>query len=190
VLKIPDTTRVHFISDTHFNHARILEYTKRPYKTLEEMNEVLIKLWQERVAPEDIVIHCGDFAMGKKELAEPILKRLPGRKWLARGNHDKLIKTMNLEHYFEVIGDIIEVQRGENVFVCCHFPIEVWNNAGRGWAHMHGHSHGTSEAMPGRVDVGVDAFCAPSGAPRSWEEVGAHLAAGGAYEPRDHHGAR
>jgi len=187
MLKIAQDQRVWFISDTHFNHLRILEYTKRPYVTLEEMNCKLIAAWQETVGPEDWIFHLGDFAMGKSELAEPILKQLPGRKVLVLGNHDKLIKKMQLEHYFEICTDYLEIQVGKQAAVLCHFPIECWNNAAKGWWHLHGHSHGNSRQIGGRLDVGVDAFCAPFGAPCSWGDVGKVMTKH-PFKPQDHHG--
>ena len=49
-------------ADCHFGHANIIKYCKRPFKDLEEMNAILIKNWNERVSPGDIVIVLGDFA--------------------------------------------------------------------------------------------------------------------------------
>lgn len=178
---------LYVISDTHFNHVKILEYTKRPYKTLEEMNEALIAHWQSIVSPDDYIIHCGDFFMGKSELAPPIFARLPGRKIFVRGNHDKLMRKMGLEQQCEIVGDILELQIGKQAVVLSHFPIESWNNAGKGWWHLHGHSHGNSRQIGGRLDVGVDAFCAPFGAPCSWGDVGKVMTKH-PFQPQDHHG--
>lgn len=41
--------KVWFTSDTHFNSERTLELSKRPFKTVEEMNNVLIKNWNSVV---------------------------------------------------------------------------------------------------------------------------------------------
>mgnify|MGYP001356904307 CR=1 FL=1 len=85
--------------DFHFNHWNIVKYTNRPFKTIEHMNETLIKNYNERVKPEDHCIICGDFifknsAGGKpgEGLPEPWTKfwdRLNGIKTLVRGNHDR-----------------------------------------------------------------------------------------------------
>ena len=76
------------ISDTHFNHANIIRYCDRPFNSVEQMNEELIKRWNNTVAKDDIVYHLGDFAFGNKEQLASILMRLNGRIRLIMGNHD------------------------------------------------------------------------------------------------------
>ena len=76
------------VSDTHFNHANIIKYCSRPFESIEQMNEELIKRWNNTVAKDDIVYHLGDFAFGSKEQLKEILGRLNGRVRLVMGNHD------------------------------------------------------------------------------------------------------
>ena len=52
-----DFDQVDFItSDTHFSHARIIELAGRPFTSVEEMDDELIRRWNETVAPDDIVL--------------------------------------------------------------------------------------------------------------------------------------
>ena len=71
-------------ADTHLNHANITTYCDRP----KNFTELIIKRWNERVRPEDTVIHLGDFAIGPRQLIEPQIRLLNGNKILVRGNHD------------------------------------------------------------------------------------------------------
>jgi len=84
---IEEAQHVNFylISDTHFNHQKLETYCMRP----ENFTDLIVKRWSETVKPEDVVIHLGDVAIGRKPLAVEILRSLPGRKWLIRGNHDR-----------------------------------------------------------------------------------------------------
>lgn len=91
--------KVFFTSDTHFNHANILNYCSRPWSSVDEMNECLIQNWNTVVNPDDIVYHLGDFAMGDRNKIPSILSRLNGRIILVRGNHDH---KRSLEHFNEI----------------------------------------------------------------------------------------
>src|SRR5579859_2315933 len=73
------------ISDTHLNHAKIATYCDRP----ENFTELILKRWNERVRPEDTVIHLGDVAIGPRQLIAPQIRLLNGIKILVRGNHDQ-----------------------------------------------------------------------------------------------------
>ena len=75
-------------SDHHFHHEKIINYSKRPFKSVEEMDAVMEKNWNEEVKPDDLVIHVGDFSFGTQEDIEATVAQLHGRKWLVLGNHD------------------------------------------------------------------------------------------------------
>lgn len=81
--------KIWFTSDTHFNHANIIEYCQRPFKDVNHMNHAMVNNWNSVVSPEDRVYHVGDFAMGNKSHWERFCKALNGCKILIRGNHDK-----------------------------------------------------------------------------------------------------
>jgi hypothetical protein len=68
-----------FTADHHFNHKRIIEYSSRPFKDVDEMNEVLIRKWNEKIKPKDTVYHLGDFAFGNPGNKIMILNRLKRR---------------------------------------------------------------------------------------------------------------
>lgn len=153
-----------FTSDTHFGHANIIRYSKRPFKDVNEMNEALIANWNAKVKADDIVWHLGDFAFLPPAQIEAILVRLNGRKHLCFGNHDKALrKEKRLLHtYFEQHCDkaVLKVQYkgGEQRIVLNHFPELTWDQGHRGAWMLHGHCHGTVlHPWGGKIqDVGVD----------------------------------
>lgn len=81
-----------FISDTHFGNARTMKVCRRPFRSVDEMNEKLINSWNDVVRDEDEVYILGDFASDfyTKEDVFNILEQLKGRKHLIIGNHDEV----------------------------------------------------------------------------------------------------
>lgn len=160
-----------FTSDLHFGHANIIKHCRRPFATVEEMDEALIHHWQARVKPGDEVYVLGDLSFHRADRTNEILRRLPGQKFLIKGNHDhrkelkKLTRIAWWKHYHEVRID------GQLV-VLSHFPFETWNCAQHGSYHLHGHSHGTLPPKGKRMDVGVDPH---DFGPILWSEVDAEL---------------
>jgi calcineurin-like phosphoesterase family protein len=84
------------ISDTHFNHANILNFKDysgnkvRPFASVEEMNETMIERWNEVVKPGDKIYHLGDVFFGHIDWVVNNWHRLNGKKRLIVGNHDDI----------------------------------------------------------------------------------------------------
>ena len=53
--------KILFTGCTHYGHYNVIKYCNRPFKTLEEMNETLIKRANERASDNTIIYHLGDF---------------------------------------------------------------------------------------------------------------------------------
>ena len=69
---------IYLTSDLHFNHENILRYEpeSRPFTSIKEMNETLIRNWNNVVKVTDTLYVLGDFFMGQLQDIEPILSRL------------------------------------------------------------------------------------------------------------------
>lgn len=144
-----------FTSDLHFGHANIIRHCRRPFATVEEMDQHMIKEWQAVVRPGDQVYVLGDLSFHRAEATDAILRRLPGQKFLIKGNHDhrkELKKVTNLAWW----KDYYELRVDGHLVVLSHYPFETWRNAHHGSYHLHGHSHGTLPPKGRRMDVGVD----------------------------------
>lgn len=148
-----------------------LEELQADKKTaIEKHDEWLIDLWNKTVKKQDSIYILGDFCLGNRDRTEQILKRLNGKKYLIRGNHDKSCK--GLENYFEWVGDIKEVKFTNNQYKyidpnetfaleMSHFPMLSWNRRPHGTCHIQGHCHGSIDdyniiSQELRVDVGMD----------------------------------
>jgi calcineurin-like phosphoesterase family protein len=155
----------YFTSDTHFGHAKIIEYCKRPFASVEEMDEELIKRWNERVGPDDHVYHLGDFAFGTKAQITEYRKRLNGQITLVLGNHDRSQKAMR-ECGFEFPQKaLIMMWAGKDIahefdIVLRHVPIldeESWKHCTLFTRfHFCGHVHEKWKRKGDVINVGVD----------------------------------
>ena len=55
------TPKMFFTSDTHFSQDRAMKLSKRPFKTVSDMDWTMIDRWNAKVGPNDTVYHLGDF---------------------------------------------------------------------------------------------------------------------------------
>jgi calcineurin-like phosphoesterase family protein len=81
----------YFTSDWHFSHYNVINYCKRPFHSIGEMNTALISLWNDTIKQDDVVYFLGDFAMNKN-IVKDIGPKLNGRKIMIPGNHDGCFK--------------------------------------------------------------------------------------------------
>ena len=155
--------RIWLIADTHFRHRNILKYEPdaRPFSSIEEMDNALIQRWNERVMPEDIVLHLGDFAFAGSTFIKDTLPRLKGHKYLLMGNHDRgRTSEFWLDAGFERVFDrpILLDDR----FVLSHEPLaEIPPGKVNIYGHVHSSPH-FSTFEPHRLCVCVERWdCHP-----------------------------
>ena len=149
-------------SDTHFYHSNIIKYCNRSFNNVEEMNECIIKNWNNVVFPDDTVYHLGDFILNQKDKADEILNRLNGKIHLILGNHDNATQLSHL------IGDkLVEVtyekviKYNKCTIILNHFPLSTFAGQGKDFVvNLHGHVHSNKEnpfvEFTNQYDVGVD----------------------------------
>ncbi len=176
-----------FTSDQHYSHKNIIEYSKRPFADVKEMNEAMVQRWNEVVRPGDLVYSLGDFCLGDEEDAVKYAKRLIGQKYLVYGNHDKRLrknKDFNAQWIWQK--DYAKIEVGNQKIILCHFPFLTWDGSHKGNWNLHGHSHGSLPDDPNalRLDVGVDCW---DYYPVSFEELQKRMSKK-EYRPIDHHG--
>lgn len=148
---------IFFTSDLHFFHKNIIQYSNRPVKDVEEMNELLINRWNEKVGWADECYFLGDLTFAKNLAPmHDILSSLHGKKYWLRGNHDYSKVIKELGHHFEWVKDYYELKDGSRKIVMCHFPFHSWNGVHHASWHLHGHCHGTLPSLGKRLDVGID----------------------------------
>lgn len=177
------------ISDTHFNHEKIIEFCRHDFKTTDEMNWAIVKIWNATVAPTDRVFHLGDFAFKtgqKKEETRNLFNQLNGEKHLIIGNHDNIKQIGDFgwasikKEDFIVINDV--------KFRMAHFPYP-WGRTAKDLAErpeckiepvvnpetgdiyplLNGHVHEKWMLAKHCLNVGWDIFHKPISVDKVWE---------------------
>lgn len=158
-----DTTNIWFTSDHHFGHKNIIEFSKRPFASVEEMNVEMVKRWNEKIAPDDIVYHLGDFALMSPGKVRQLREQLNGKIHLITGNHESSALACAdcfewIKDYFELTVEDEDAHKGQRFIVLFHYAMRVWNASHYGTWHLYGHSHGDlpDDEKALSFDVGVD----------------------------------
>lgn len=135
----------YYTSDLHLGHENVISMCKRPFATVEEMDEVLINNWNSVVRNEDTVFILGDLIYKNARPPEYYLERLNGKKYLILGNHDKWFRKnkSRYEKYFENTDgyQYIELSDQGRRVILFHYPMLEWNAYYRGAYHIYGHVH-------------------------------------------------
>jgi len=146
------------IGDTHFWHSNIINFKTadgsplRPYSSVEEMNEALIKNWNSVVGAGDKVYHLGDVAFKNSHSVSSIFPRLNGEKVLIKGNHDILKPSL----YLQFFKDIRAYHQLDKILLA-HIPVHP-DSMSRWRGQIHGHVHNNSLKDKRFYNVSVEAI--------------------------------
>lgn len=134
--------RTFIIADTHWGHSNIIGFCFRP----EDHEAVMVREWQKYVGAEDTVLHLGDLSYTNNAYFRHVTsKKLPGRKLLIRGNHDKhrdswyrqcgfrLVKPFSFTYTNRDTSEDWEISFG-------HYQLPI-GALGDRQLHFHGHIH-------------------------------------------------
>ena len=175
--------KFYFTSDTHFNHENIIKYCKRPFSSIDEHDETLIKNWNDVVPEDGIVFHLGDVGFGDPGRINEILKQLNGKIYLVIGNHDWRRIVNDHKWRFEDMTQQINMKIGKRHIILNHYPMLAFSGAWCGedaTYQLFGHVHTSPYTDEGldqlrmkmlftsQYDVGVDNN---SFKPVSWNDV-------------------
>lgn len=132
------------ISDTHFNHKNIIEYCKRPFASVEQMNQTMIANWNSVVGPKDRVFHLGDIGFGSVETLAAQVAQLNGENFLILGNHDTIKRAKRLG-FTAIASHMTYLWQGRKVELS-HYEPTAQHKGYDYWIHGHTHS-------PNRITV-------------------------------------
>jgi len=158
-----------YIADLHLYHVNILKFENRPFKDIYEQNEVIKKVWNKKVSPEDEVYILGDLSFNSSKEAIEFVRSLNGKKFFITGNHDnKLLNSEEFRKEFVWIKGYYELTDGEWFICLSHYPFLVWNKCHYGKSiQLYGHIHSLRANGPqfpvseNQYNVGYDIIGGP-----------------------------
>lgn len=151
---------VWFISDQHYSHSNILNFTNRDglllrpgFEDVEEMDEVMIERHNEVITPQDKIYFLGDVCFRLNRF-HSIMPRLNGKKRLILGNHDKF----NMGDYQKYFQKIMESWRPQRNMLFTHRPtyLNTEKSDGELLVNVHGHIHRGQIDNPIYLNVSVE----------------------------------
>jgi calcineurin-like phosphoesterase family protein len=160
--------KLFFTSDPHYGHENILKYCHRPFSSIEEHDEELIRLWNETVPEDGIVFILGDIGFCSETYLKTILNRLHGKIYWIIGNHDWRRITPGIMNRFECITQQMVITVDNKLVYLNHFPFLCYPDSDRHpvyqfFGHVHsGPLSGSSDISrlvhlnKRQYDVGVD----------------------------------
>jgi calcineurin-like phosphoesterase family protein len=139
----------YFSSDWHLGHKNILKFDKRPFKSIEEHDETIIKNLLKTLKPGDAFYYLGDFCFDRRK-TETYLQTISSSGaslYFIKGNHDKDDTIKLYKQYGTYLGEQKKIKVNEQEIVLNHFKMLIWDKAHHGAWHLYGHSHGSAESM-------------------------------------------
>lgn len=163
-----------FSADFHLGFSALLDIEKRPFNTVEEMNDALVGSCVRLTREDDIIIHLGDLAsfgsdnhLGTKSQGLSVkpyelLKGIRATFLNVRGNHD-------LRNRVKSACDSMQLRLGKRYpnVTAGHYPsydVKARDYVRRGWINLCGHVHSKwkhcldLDRSVLNVNVGVDVW--------------------------------
>lgn len=142
-----------FTSDEHYGHRNIIlpSYCNRPFKHVDEMDNILINNHNDLVKDDDVVIHAGDFTLekDKQKVYGKYINRLKGKHVFLKGSHDYWLPWSHSQQIWE------KYINGYYIVVC-HYAMRTWARSHYNSFQLYGHSHGRLNPVGKQHDIGVD----------------------------------
>lgn len=166
-------------SDTHIGHGPMLAWypwrreslglapppvddrgRPRPSEAdLAAHDRAIVEAWREVVRRDDVVLHVGDVVWGA-DAAKRWLHRLPGRVYVAKGNHDK---TADLRGWAAGVASAVRFAMPDGRTVLARHKPAAFRPADAA-AHdslLHGHTHAHAATVPEPGEPGPHPDCVP-----------------------------
>jgi calcineurin-like phosphoesterase family protein len=124
-------------SDPHFGHEKMA--IRRGFSSAEEMDELIVKNWNNTISKRDAVYIMGDITMEKNNYT--ILGRLQGLINVVLGNHDQKQHVREMLKYIHSVAGMVDYKK---TVIFTHCPIHSSQLEFRYKYNIHGHVHENS----------------------------------------------
>jgi calcineurin-like phosphoesterase family protein len=133
------------ISDTHFGHARMMEFCGRP----EGFERRIQTNLRAHLNPSDVLFHLGDICIGDDAYwNERLIYDLPGKKVLIKGNHDRKSTSWYYRIGWDCVVERLDLEMFGHRLVLSHRPVQEPGN----FINIHGHHHNVPHHPEDSVD--------------------------------------
>lgn len=150
-------TTIWVTADHHFGHRNIIKYCNRPFSSVEEMNHIMVEMWNAQIKDDHLVVHLGDVTLGNAGHVGHILDKLRGKKILTRGNHDQ--ESICQHPSWLGVRDALKFNYNGRAVHMRHYPFKPEEMQDKTAVYLHGHCHGNMGIYHDRqMDVGVDCW--------------------------------
>ena len=120
---------VYFTSDLHFCHDRQFIYEPRGFNSVYEMNEQIIKNFNEVMDWTDDLYILGDCFLNNNEEGMSYMRRLPGKKHIVWGNHCTQARQELMEiEGWDCLGYVHQMRLNGYSLYLSHYPTLTANH--------------------------------------------------------------
>ena len=142
-------------SDLHLGHANVIEYTNRPFRDADQMDNTLWDNLTAALEPGKVLVVVGDVAVrdGVNAVTWQRVRDLDcRRRHLVIGNHDLTGAGRLRAHGFDRVWSAM-VSGGEPPLIWTHYPL---NEVPDGYVNIHGHVHDDPPRRTPHINVSVE----------------------------------
>lgn len=172
-------------SDWHLFHDASLEFDNRPFDSMDDMVDKMVRSYNATVPKDGVCYFLGDMGNNKGNKIKEVVDRLNGTKVMILGNHDKGTTSL-YSSGFDVVLYGASLVIGKEIVTMSHCPLrgiyrenitgmrgavlgDNWHGESKhdnfsfpdyGQFHLHGHIHSPNRGKSSKIlgkqfDVGV-----------------------------------
>lgn len=118
---------IYFTAGLLLGNEDAITFRHRPFSSVEQMDNQIIKNWNDTIKDDDTVYIIGDMFSLSKGSPKKYLTQLKGRKHLVFGSTDKKwMKKIDLTDYFIDYKRLAEIDIGDKHLTMCYLYFPCW----------------------------------------------------------------